>query len=105
MSPAPRSPADRSAPPAVEVRADGQLLRRVSEGAAAALVARGWAEWIGTGRRRYVRLTASAPLSVLPSWRGGDGTRPVRGDSSCSVYGDGQLMGNKQTLREFIPLH
>src|ERR1044072_3360775 len=38
--------------------------------AAEQLVARGWGEWIGRGRRRYVRLTASAPVSALHGVRG-----------------------------------
>lgn len=93
-----------AARPTVEVRADGQLLRRIAPGAAETLVARGWGEWIGTGRRRYIRLTAAAPLSALPGWHGKDGTRPVRGDQTCRIYGQGQLMGTPQVLREFIPI-
>lgn len=88
--------------PTVEVRAEGQLLRRIAPGAAEVLVTRGWGEWIGTGRRRYVRLTANAPLSALPGWRGKDGTRPMRGDGSFR-YGNGQLLGQPQSHREHIP--
>lgn len=100
-----RSNADSSAQPATEVRADGKLIRRVSEGAAETLVARGWAEWIGTGRRRYVQLTAAAPLSALPSWPGRDGTRPVRADHTCRFYADDQLMGDPALFREFPTTH
>lgn len=98
-----RTPADVSAPPAVEVRLAGELFRRVARGAADALVARGWGEWIGSGRRRYVGLTPSAPVSSLSHGLQGDGTRPVRGDSTCRYRGDGQLMGNPEFLREHIP--
>lgn len=91
-----------AARPGVEVRADGELLRRITSAAAEMLVGRGWGEWIGTGRRRYVRLTASAPVSALPGWRGKDGTRPVRGDGTFR-YGNGQLLGQPQSHREHIP--
>lgn len=67
------------------------------------LIARGWGEWIGTGRRRYVRLTASAPLSALPGWRGKDGTRPMRGDGTF-IYGHGQLLGDPKSHREHAPI-
>jgi hypothetical protein len=96
------SNAGEPARPTVEVRADGQLIRRVSPGAAEALVSRGWAEWIGTGRRRYIRLTESAPLSSLPGWSGRDGTRPMRGDGSY-IYADGQLLGDPRSHREHTP--
>lgn len=101
MSTARPSNADRSARPAVEVRADGVLLRRVAPGAAKELVARGWAEWVGRGRRRYVRLTGSAPLSSLASGLVGDGTHPLRADQTCKIYDPGQLMGDPSKLREF----
>jgi hypothetical protein len=102
-----RNPSIAGSParPGVEVRADGVLLKRVSAGAADELVSRGWGEWIGTGRRRYLRLTESAPVSALHGWRGGDGTQPLRGDRTCKRYGDGQLMGDPRRLREFIPQH
>jgi hypothetical protein len=102
LSAAKRSNATDAARPTVEVRADGQLLRRIAPGAAEMLITRGWGEWIGTGRRRYVQLTASAPMSALPGWRGKDGTRPMRGDGSFR-YGDGQLLGDPQSHREHIP--
>jgi hypothetical protein len=92
-----RSIADSSARPAVEVRLDGRLIRRISEGEAKQLIDRGWGEWIGEGRRRYVRLTEAAPISAFPSWRGPDGTRPVRGQH-------GQLLGDPEKLREFCPI-
>jgi hypothetical protein len=98
-----RANADSSARPTVEVRADGKLFRRLPAGAAELLVTRGWAEWIGTGRRRYVQLTANAPLSALHGWRGRDGTRPMRGDGSF-IYGAGQLLGAPRSHREFIPV-
>ena len=89
----------------VEVRLNtGELIRRVAHGAADQLVLRGWAEWIGTGRRRYVRLTASAPLSSLYGWGGKDGTRDMRADQTCKIRGKGQLMGEPKSHREFIPV-
>ena len=89
---------------AVEVRVDGRLIKRVSPGAADTLVERGWAEWRGSGRRRYAELTASAPLSALHGWRGADGTRPLRGDQTCKHFGADQLMGAPESHREFSPL-
>lgn len=88
--------------PGVEVRSAGQLIRRVAPGAAETLVSRGWGEWIGTGRRRYIRLTPDAPLSSLAGWRGKDGTQPMRGDGGF-IYGDGQLLGDPRSHREHIP--
>lgn len=103
------SPAARSAQPAagvslVDVRLDGgALLKRVAVGAAEMLVGRGWGEWIGTGRRRYLRLTGSAPLSALHGVRGhGDRTRPVVADQTCRIYADKQLMGAPKSHREFV---
>ena len=79
--------------------ADNAPMPRVNLADAGTLCARGWAEWIGTGTRRHLRLTAVAPLRKLsPLYR--DGTRPVRADHTCRVYGPGQLMGNIHTLRE-----
>ena len=98
------SNADSSARPTVEVRSDGELIRRISEGAAEMLLARGWGEWIGTGRRRYVALTPSAPLSALPGWMGKDGTCAMRADHTCSTYGNQQLMGDPKAHTEFLPV-
>jgi hypothetical protein len=97
------APADGSARPAVEVRdQQGALLPRVTEADAGTLHRLGWAEWIGTGGRRHLRLTDSAPLAARSSRRS-PGTRPVRGDKHCHIHGEGQLMGNPNYLREFIP--
>jgi hypothetical protein len=102
-APRPRTNAGTPAPPVVEVRTqDGQLLRRVALGAADTLVARGWSEWVGTGRRRYLRLTDAAPVSALHGWRGCDGTRPIRADGTCRVYSAGQRMGHARSVREHI---
>ena len=97
--------ADTSAPPTVEVRLDGMLLKRVSEGAAHQLVKLNWGEWRGAGRRRAIHLTSDAPVSSIVGCAGkGDRTQPVRGDSSCKRYGKDVLMGNPRFLREHIPL-
>jgi hypothetical protein len=99
IAPARLLPPDVSGLPAVEVRSiDGALLRIVPPPEAQTLFQRGVAEWIGRGRKRYLRLTVDAP------WRGGRGnTRPVRGDSSCRVYAPGQNMGAPHLLREHNP--
>jgi len=94
--------AAESARPTVEVRDyDGVLLRRVTSGQADALVAHTHGEWIGTGRRRYVRLTATAPISSIAACRNSGGTRPMRADGTCRIYADGQLMGDPRSHREF----
>lgn len=98
--------ADASARPTVEVRSGGQLIRRVAVGAAESLVSRGWAEWIGTGRRRYIQLTSAAPLSNLPNrhgWHGSDNTRPMRADGR-QVCAAGQVLGEPRSHREHIPI-
>jgi hypothetical protein len=100
----PCSNADGSARPTTEVRTeDGLLMKRVATGAAEQLVSRGWGEWRGRGCRRHVCLTPAAPLSSLHGWRGQDGTRPMRADQSCNIRGNGQLMGEPKSHREFIP--
>ena len=69
--------------------ADGSLLKRVSRGAAEELLSRGWAEPIGRGKRQYVRLTESAPLSSLHGWGSRTATRPMRGsEGQLLVCGD-----------------
>lgn len=95
------SNADTSAPLTIEVRANG-ILKHVSPGHAEMLVSRGWGEWIGSGRRRYVRLTDSAPVSALHGWGGRDGTRPVRADQTCRTYKSGQAIRDPRTHREFM---
>jgi hypothetical protein len=90
--------------PVVEVRTqDGELMKRIAIGEADKLVALGWGEWMRTGRRRYMRLTASAPVSSLHSWRGRDGTRPMRADGSLECAA-GQLLGDPKKIRDFIPV-
>src|SRR5579863_8838320 len=97
--------ADDSARPALEVRApDGFLLKRISVGAAEQLVALGWAEWIHARRRRYARLTPSAPLSALHSVRGRDGARPIRA-SGALERAAGQVLGDSAAHREFAPFY
>jgi len=91
------------APPTVEVRVDGELIRRVSEGSADMLVSRGWAQWRGGGRRRHLELSPRAPVSAFPGWKGKDGTRAMRADQSCEKYGAGQVMGDPRSHREFVP--
>lgn len=103
MSPLLASPAAGAARPAVEVRAvDGMLLPRINAAEADVLLRRGWAEWIGTGSRRYLRLTEGAPLVELsPQGTRGDGTRPVRaGGGAGSPYKPGQFVGDPLRNRE-----
>ncbi|MBZ5677502.1 MAG: hypothetical protein LAP61_24935 [Acidobacteriia bacterium] len=90
--------AEAAAPPAVEVRFDGRLWRRVSAGAAETILKRKWGDWSGTGNHRYVALNDSAPISSLAGQPGRDGTRPSRGSA-------GQTLGDPKIRREFIPLH
>jgi hypothetical protein len=95
--------------PAAEVRLlklvhDGEVIRRVPQGAAEQLIARGWAEWRGHGSRRHLALTAVAPVSSIRAALAGDGTRPMRADATCRVYGPGQLMGDPKSHREFRPV-
>lgn len=99
-----RSTGDRIPTPALVVcfDADNRPMPRVSLADAETLCRRGWAEWLGTGTRRHLRLTAAAPLrNIAPLY--GDGTRPVRGDGTGKYYGAGQLMGNPDFLREHSP--
>jgi hypothetical protein len=99
-----------SAPPAVEVcpvdvRFDGQLLKRLSQGAADQLVCRGWAEWPGAGRRRHLGLTASAPLSSMQhGWGSHDGTRPMRADGT-GRRAAGQAFGQRASHLEHVPVN
>jgi hypothetical protein len=92
-----------TAPPAVEVRyIDGALWRRVAPGAADQLVARGWAKWHGTGRRRHVALTDSAPISSLMGTGGRYGTRAMRADGT-GQRAAGQVLGERRSHLELIP--
>jgi hypothetical protein len=102
--PAERPPnAGSTAPPAVEVRyIDGALWRRVATGAADQLVARGWAAWHGTGRRRHVALTSSAPISAIARTSGRYGTRVMRADGT-GQRAAGQVLGERRSHLELIP--
>ncbi len=98
------APADVSAPQKVELRRDdGTLVKRVARGDAEQLVALTWAEWVGSGRRRYARLTSSAPPSSRASWSGRDGTQRIKADGSCQRAA-GQFIGDPRIRREFRPL-
>lgn len=94
--------AGRPAAPAVEVCVDGGLLRRIPREAAEQLLARGWAEWRGRGRRRYLELTERAPLSSLFGVCGKFGTRAIRADGS-GQRNPGQLLGDPKSHLEFRP--
>ena len=99
--------ADIPAPPErrvslIDVRADGALIKRVSQGAADELVLRGWGEWRDTGRRRHLELTASAPLSSLHGWGSRDGTRPMRADGT-GRRATGQTFGARRSHLAHIP--
>ena len=66
MSTPTRANAAEAARPTVEVRVDGQLLRRIAAGAAEMLIARGWAEWFGTGRAATCNLQRVLPFPLSP---------------------------------------
>lgn len=94
------------AAPTFQVCLDGGLLRRVSREAAEELLSRGWAEWRGRGRRRYLELTEIAPLSSLFAMRGKYGTRVMRADGSLESGGGravGQVLGERRSHLEPIP--
>lgn len=91
--------ADTSAQPAVDVRLDGRLIKRIAPAAAEQLIARGWAEWRRTGRRRYISLTPEAPVSFLHGWGSRDGTRPIRADGS-GQRAAGQVLGHRASHLE-----
>lgn len=97
-----RSPADESARLTVEVRdPDGALMPRISQADAETLHRRAWAEWIGSGSRRYLRLMEAAPLARIATRRT-PGTRRDRADGTCRVYAPGQAFGGP-SLVEHIP--
>jgi hypothetical protein len=100
--PAKAATAGAPARPAVEVRVDGVLIQRISEGAAGMLISRGWAEWRGAGNRRYLALTDRAPLSALPSLPGRDGTRVARAGGNGARQA-GQVLGESKSHREHTP--
>jgi hypothetical protein len=96
----PASPADRSAQPTVEVRHDGLLIKRIAPGAAEELVGREWAQWIGTGRRRYIRLSDTAPLSCLHGWTGGNHTTRAARAGGSLRRAAGQRLGYGPATQE-----
>jgi hypothetical protein len=98
----PVSIAEGSAPPAVELRLDGALWRRITASQADSIAARGWGEWIGTGRRRYLALTDTAPISSLLGLGGKTGTRTMRADGS-GQRAAGQVLGARRSHLELIP--
>ena len=81
----------------------GVPLPRVTDGHAEMLCSRGWARWAGHGTKRHLKMTVEVPQ--CPRGGRGDGTQPVRADPSCRRFGTGQLMGNPDFIREFIPTH
>ena len=98
----PISNAEESAPPAVDLRLDGALWRQITRGQADSIVARGWGRWQGTGRRRCVALTDTAPISSLLGPGSKTGTRTMRADGR----GDrdpGQALGERRSHLELIP--
>jgi hypothetical protein len=97
----PMSTAEGSAPPAVELRVDGALWRRISLDQADSIAGRGWGEWIGTGRRRYLSLTATAPVSSLLGPGGKSGTRVMRADGT-GQRSAGQVLGQRRSHLELI---
>jgi hypothetical protein len=99
----PISNAEGSAPPAVDLRLNGALWRQITRGQADSIVARGWGRWQGTGRRRCVALTDTAPISSLGGELGGKfGTRTMRADGS-GQRAAGQALGERKSHLELIP--
>ena len=96
------SNAEGSAPPAIELRLDGALWRRITTSQADSIAARGWGEWIGTGRRRYLALTETAPVSSLLGSGGNHGTRIMRADGTIQRAA-GQVLGERRSHLELIP--
>jgi hypothetical protein len=74
-------------------------LPRISAQDAAWFCSRGWARYEGHGTKVHLRMLIEVPQRSRRS----PGTRPIRGDKTTLIRGDGQLMGNPQYLREFIP--
>jgi hypothetical protein len=92
--PSPGTIAGSPAPRPVELRTDGGVLVQIIPASSAEiLVSRGWADWIGSGRRRHLRMTDAAPLTEFHG-RGRPGVRAVRADGTCIVYTCGQKMGS-----------
>jgi hypothetical protein len=94
-----------AAQPLVEVRLAGVLIKKILTEDADFLLANRWAEWRGTGNRRYLQLTDSAPLSSFETvtlGRRGDGTTRMRADGTCRNHAAGQRMGHDGS-REFLP--
>src|SRR5438067_297735 len=90
------------APPAVEVRLGGSLFKRISALQAEQLVNLKWAEWIGTGRRRHLELSPTAPVSSLFGARAKYGTRVMRADGR-GKRAAGQALGERRSHLEHIP--
>jgi hypothetical protein len=68
---------DGPAPQMIELRSqDGDLVRKVHAAAAQGIVDRTLGEWVGSGRRRYVRLAKAlhAPATSVGAWYGGSKT-------------------------------
>ena len=99
----PMSTAEGSAPPAVELRLDGALWRRITTSQGDSIVSRGWGEWIGTaGRRRYIALSEGAPISSLFGPGGKNGTRIMRADGTGRRAKD-QALGERRSHLEMVP--
>ena len=94
----------------IKVVHNGEIVRRIPEGAAAELVKRGWAAWLRTGSRRHLALTEAAPISALRASLRGDGTRPATASGiplpggRGRDYKTGQRLGASRSTREFRPL-
>lgn len=58
--------------------------------------------YVGVGNRSRIRYLRPMPAEWSLNL-GSKTTHPVRADSSCTIYGFGQLMGNSRTLREHAP--
>ena len=91
----------RQAAPVSVFGLNGTVVNIVPGGVAAKIaVVDGNAAFVGIGHRKRIRYIRPKAIKI-ERWSGADGTRPVRADQTCSIYANGQLMGNARTLREF----
>jgi hypothetical protein len=82
---------------------DNSPIPRVSMAEANFMCARGWAEWVGKGTRRHLRLTGTVPLQKTPR-ASGTSVRRDRADHTCKAYSNGQAFGFRGIV-EHLPIN